>query len=56
LKVPLSTQRRNAMLKARKKDEKSNKKAAPKKPEPKKPEPPKTDDKTPGSYFSRPAE
>ena len=54
LKVPLSTQRRNAMLKARKKGEKNDKgkKPAAKKPEPKKPD----DDKTPGNYFSRPAE
>jgi hypothetical protein len=54
LKVPLSTQRRNAMLKARKKSEKNDKgkKPATKKPEPKKPD----DDKTPGNYFSRPAE
>lgn len=55
LKVPLSTQRRNAMLKSRKKNEKDNKKS--KKPESKKPEPKKPeDDKTPGNYFSRPAE
>lgn len=61
LKVPLSTQRRNEMLKSRKKadkDSKGSKKPAhaPKKPEPK--QEPKKDETppTPGSYFSRPAE
>jgi hypothetical protein len=55
LKVPLSTQRRNAMLKARKKADKNGKKAA----APKKPEPPKSkpeEKKTETPYFSRPAE
>jgi len=52
LKVPLSTQRRNEMLRARKKADKNGKKAAPKKPEPRKPE----EKKPETGFFSRPAE